>query len=71
MATFVETAAAAGKPERFDDITLAAADTALVKSLAAYEPRRIKLALTFVGGHVYIDRDGVTIDGAITSGSVS
>jgi uncharacterized protein YaeQ len=40
-------------------------DGALVEKLAANEWRRHKWAVTLVGGHLYLDADGIALDGAI------
>jgi uncharacterized protein YaeQ len=45
---------------------LAAVDAELLSALSAFDSRRIKLSLTFVGDHVYADCDGQNFDGPLT-----
>ncbi len=55
------------KPPRDADLTVWTIDRALVTALAAREERRRTWTVTLVGGHAYIEADGVSIDGAIES----
>jgi uncharacterized protein YaeQ len=48
---------------------LAAVDGELLKALSAIDSRRIKVGLTFVGDHAYVDCDGDSFDGPITRAS--
>ena len=48
---------------------LAAVDPQLLAQLARHDDRRARLTLTWVGDHVYVDRDGDTFDGPITRGT--
>lgn len=48
-------------------ITLWSIDPALVAALAAREERRQKWSVTIVGDHLYVDADGVNLDGAVES----
>jgi uncharacterized protein YaeQ len=45
---------------------LAAVDSALLRALSAFDSRRIKVSLTFVGDHLYADCEGQTVDGPLT-----
>ena len=45
---------------------LAAVGGELLKTLAARDERRVKLSVTFVGDHFYVDREGETCDGPLT-----
>ena len=55
------------KPPRDADLTVWTIDRALVTALAAREARRHTWTVTLVGGHAYIEADGVSVDGAIES----
>jgi uncharacterized protein YaeQ len=48
---------------------LAALDADLLRELARFESRRIKLSLTLVGDHFYVDCDGKSFDGPLTRGA--
>ena len=65
MEAWVEEARAAGLG-RLSRVALAAVDPALVAELASSEERRVKLSLTIVGDHLYVERDGRTLDGPLT-----
>jgi uncharacterized protein YaeQ len=54
------------KASRVAKAELAAVDAALLRALSAFDARRIKLSLTFVGDHFYADCDGQTFDGPLT-----
>lgn len=45
---------------------LAAVDSELLRALSAFDSRRIKVSLTFVGDHLYADCEGQTFDGPLT-----
>ena len=64
MEAFVEEARAAGLG-RLDRVALAAVDPALLAALAGSDERRAKISLTIVGDHLYVERDGRTVDGAL------
>jgi uncharacterized protein YaeQ len=49
-------------------VTLWRVDPALVAALARHEERRQRWAVTLVGGHLYVDADGESLDGEATSG---
>jgi uncharacterized protein YaeQ len=52
------------KPPRGAELTVWTLPAALVAALAAREERRHSWTVTIVGGHVYLDADGVALDGA-------
>ncbi len=54
------------KLARLARIELAAVDATLLARLAAVEERRTRLALTIVGDHLYVERGGQALDGALT-----
>jgi uncharacterized protein YaeQ len=64
MEAFVEEARASGL-SRLGRVALAALDPALLAALAAIEERRAKLSLTIVGDHLYVERDGRSMDGPL------
>ncbi len=64
MEAFVEDARAAGL-SRLGRVALAAVDPALLAALAGSEERRAKLSLTIVGDHLYVERDGRSVDGPL------
>ena len=45
---------------------LAAVDADLLRSLSEFDSRRIKLSLTFVGDHAYVECEGQSFDGPLT-----
>ncbi len=45
---------------------LAAIDADLLRALSAFDARRLKVSLTFVGDHVYAECDGQNFDGPLT-----
>jgi uncharacterized protein YaeQ len=63
-------AAREGALKRLGSVSLAAVDSSLVDALAASEDRRAKIAVTIAGDHLYIEREGKTLDGAIERGSL-
>lgn len=64
---FLEEARAGGHA-RAGRAELAAVDPALLAALAAWEDRRVRLSLTLVGDHLYLERDGRSVDGPLTRG---
>jgi hypothetical protein len=48
---------------------LAAVDAELLQDLSTYDSRRIKLSLTFVGDHAYVECEGESFDGPLTRAS--
>jgi uncharacterized protein YaeQ len=58
--------AAAEKITRLQKAELRAIDPALLVALARGDERRAKAAITFVGEHFYIEKDGTNMDGALT-----
>jgi uncharacterized protein YaeQ len=61
MEAFAAEAAAAGLA-RLGRVRLAAVEPALLAALAGGEERRVRLSLTIVGDHLYVDRAGRTLD---------
>jgi uncharacterized protein YaeQ len=55
------------KSPRGAELTIWIIDRALVTALAARAERRRTWTVTLVGGHAYIEADGVSVDGAIES----
>jgi uncharacterized protein YaeQ len=49
---------------------LAAVDPALTSALAAVDDRRVKLSVTIVGDHFYVERAGKTFDAPLTRASL-
>ena len=47
---------------------LCVVDPVFLAALAANEQRRQRAAITLVGDHFYVDRDGVAVDGPLTRG---
>src|SRR5512136_1290298 len=70
MEAFVADARAAGLT-RLGRVGLAALDPALLAALAAVEERRTRLGLTVVGDHLYVERDGKSLDGPLHRGSLA
>ena len=60
--------ARAEKLSRIAKAELAAIDPGLLAGLAEHDERRAKLTLTWVGDHLYVDREGQTLDGPLTRG---
>jgi uncharacterized protein YaeQ len=54
--------AEAEKVRRLDRAELVAVDPTFLSALAEVEARRVKLTLTVVGDHLYVDREGATFD---------
>lgn len=52
-------------PRGLARVTLWSVDPALCAALAARAERRQRWAVTIVGDHLYIDADGVSLDGAV------
>jgi uncharacterized protein YaeQ len=57
------------KAARIAKAELAAVDEDLLSALCGFDTRRIRLALTFVGDHIYADCEGQSFDGPITRGN--
>ncbi len=64
MEAFVAEAAAAGLG-RLARVALAAVDPVLLAELAGREERRARLSLTIAGDHLYVERDGRSLDGPL------
>ena len=62
---FVEAARQAGL-SRLAKVELAAFDAGLLAGLSAKDERRVRLGVTIVGDHLYVDRAGESLDGPIT-----
>lgn len=58
------------KLARVGKAELAAVDPQFLAQLARHEDRRAKLTLTWVGDHLYVDRDGDSFDGPVTRGQL-
>jgi uncharacterized protein YaeQ len=69
MEAFVAEARAAGLP-RLGRVGLAALEPALLAELAGVEERRTRLGLTVVGDHLYVERDGRSLDGPLHRASL-
>ncbi len=54
------------KATRVVKAELAAVDADLLRSLSQFDSRRIKLSLTFVGDHAYVECEGQSFDGPLT-----
>ncbi len=70
MEAFVEEARAA-RLGRLGRVLLAAVEPAFLAELAVSEERRAKLSLTIVGDHLYVERDGRTLDGPLHRASLA
>ncbi|WP_164007632.1 YaeQ family protein [Pyxidicoccus trucidator] len=57
------------KATRVAKAQLIAVDADLLRSLAEFDTRRIKVSLTFVGDHIYVECDGQSFDGPLTIAS--
>lgn len=69
MAAFLEEARAGGL-SRVGKAELIAMDSALLKELGQSEQRRQKAELTIVGDHLYVQRDGESLEGPLTRGGL-
>ena len=49
---------------------LAAVDADFLKALAGLDSRRLRLSLTLVGDHAYVDCEGQSFDGPLTRASL-
>lgn len=58
-------AAREGKIARLSRVELAAVDGRLIAALAEMDERRVRIAVTIVGDHFYVDRSGRTFDGPL------
>jgi uncharacterized protein YaeQ len=54
------------KATRVVKAELAAVDADLLRALSQFDSRRIKLSLTFVGDHAYVECEGQSFDGPLT-----
>ena len=54
------------KASRVGKAELVAVDAGLLRALSAFDSRRLKVSLTFVGDHVYADCEGQSVDGPLT-----
>jgi len=70
MEAFAAEAREAGL-SRLGRVALAAVEPALLSALAAIEDRRVRLSLTIVGDHFYVERGGVALDGPLHRTSVA
>jgi uncharacterized protein YaeQ len=64
----LEAFAAAARAEgiaRLARVELAAVDSRLLAALATEDERRVRVAVTIVGDHLYLDRAGRTVDGPL------
>jgi uncharacterized protein YaeQ len=64
MEAFVAEAVAASL-SRLARVSLAAVDPGVLAALAQGEERRARLSLTIVGDHLYVEKDGRSLDGAL------
>jgi uncharacterized protein YaeQ len=55
---------------RLARVDLAAVDGALLAALAEADERRVRLTVTIVGDHLYLDRSGRTLDGPLHRASL-
>ncbi len=62
-------AAVAEGVDRLAGVALAAVDPALLAGLGAHDERRVRLTLTLVGDHFYVDIGGEALDGPLTLGA--
>jgi uncharacterized protein YaeQ len=60
--------ARSGRPERIAAAELAAVSEPVLRSLAAVEDRRVRLGLTLIDDHVYVELGGQSIDGPLVRG---
>lgn len=58
------------KALRVSKAELVAVDAGLLRALSAFDSRRIKVSLTFVGDHVYAECEGESMDGPLTRGTL-
>lgn len=59
------TAAREARLARLSRVELAAVDGRLLAALAEADERRVRIAVTIVGDHLYLDRAGSTLDGPL------
>lgn len=55
---------------RLGGVELLAVDPALLRALAARDDRRVRMSLTAVGDHLYVQRGSESLDGALLRGNV-
>jgi uncharacterized protein YaeQ len=53
---------------RLEQAELASVEPALLSELCAREDRRIRVSVTIVADHVYVERDGRSVDGPLVRG---
>jgi uncharacterized protein YaeQ len=70
MEAFVAEARAAGLA-RLGRVVLAAVDPPLLAALASVEERRTRFSLTVVGDHLYVEREGRSLDGPLHRASLA
>ncbi len=58
------------KATRVARAELVAVDAGLLKALAGFDARRVRLSLTFVGDHIYADCEGRSFDAPLCRASV-
>jgi uncharacterized protein YaeQ len=63
-------AARAASLSRMGKVELVAADPALLAALAARDERRTRLGLTVTGDHLYLERGGEMLEGALVRGQI-
>lgn len=59
------------KLARAGQAELAALDPALLAAVSGWEDRRIRASLTLVSDHLYLEREGRTVDGPLLRGSLA
>lgn len=70
MDAFVEQARSAGL-SRLERVAFAAVDPALLSALSDSEERRVRVSVTIVGDHLYVERDGRPFDGPLSRAYVT
>jgi len=56
--------------QRLGKAELLAVDPAVLRALSAEDERRVRLSLTCVGDHLYVERGGASVDGALIRGNI-
>lgn len=69
LETFL-TEAREAKASRVAKAELVAVEAGLLNALSAFDARRLKVSLTFVGDHVYAECEGQNFDGPLTRASL-
>ena len=57
------------KTARLTRAELAAVDAELLRAISAYDERRAKISVTFVGDHFYLEVNGESFDGPLVRGT--